>query len=151
MRKFLKGRRRYALLLLVGVGSLALMGAECQPEPVKPPPPPTGLSIAPTSHDFGNRAVDSGNTAAFTFTVTNHDPGMTRVSVVTSGVNSEDFIGSNFLGNCTWGVEVGGGTTCTVIVVFDPKTTGPKQASLDVQKLAGGPTATATLTGTGTP
>jgi hypothetical protein len=148
LRKFLKGRRRYALLVLVGVGSLAIMGAECQP--VKPPPP-TGLSIAPTSHDFGNRAVDSGNTAAFTFTVTNHDPGMTRVSVVTGGVNSEDFIGANFFGNCILGVEVGGGTTCTVIVAFDPKTTGAKQASLGVHKLAGGPTATAILTGTGTP
>jgi hypothetical protein len=41
MRRFLSsGRRRYALLLLlVGAGSLALMGNSCAPAPTKPPAP----------------------------------------------------------------------------------------------------------------
>ena len=147
MRKFLKGRRRYALLLLVGVGSLALMGAECQPEPIKPPPP-TGLSIEPTSHDFGNQAVGAGQTAAFTFTVTNHDPG----TFVGTTVPFENF--RAFGGTCGHDVQVGGGT-CTVNVIFDPATTGPKQDSFSVQNFgpggSTGHTATATLTGTGTP
>jgi hypothetical protein len=46
MRKFLtSGRRRYTLLLLlVGAGSLAVMGNSCAPAPTKPPPPPPTTS-----------------------------------------------------------------------------------------------------------
>ena len=153
MRKFLKGRRRYALLVLVGVGSLAIMGAECQPEPVKPPPP-TGLSIEPTSHDFGNQAVGAGQTAATTFTVTNHGPAMDPhtlvVTVIEGDVEEFTRFGSG-VGSCLSGVSLGVGETCTVNALFDPATTGPKQARVGVRALGtGDPTAWTTLTGTGT-
>lgn len=52
LRTLLKGRRRYALLLLVGVGSLAIMGAQCQPEPVKPQPPTTEPPAPPSGGNF---------------------------------------------------------------------------------------------------
>jgi Kelch motif len=48
MRKFLtSGRRRYALVLFVGLGSVVLAGAQCAPAPSKPPPatnPPPGTT-----------------------------------------------------------------------------------------------------------
>ena len=150
MRKFLKGRRRYAPLVLVGVGSLAIMGAECQPEPVKPQPPAsTGLSIEPTSHDFGNQSLGNQVHAETTFTVTNHGPEPKLVVTEHGGVNVLEFATG---GPCAQLVTLSVGGSCTVNARFDPKTTGPKQASLGVGPYdKSGPIAWATLTGTATP
>jgi HYDIN/CFA65/VesB-like, Ig-like domain len=151
MRKFFtSGRRRYALLLfVVGAGSLALMGAQCQPTK---PPAPTGLSVAPTSQDFGSQAIGAGPTTAEQFTVTNNGPDTSGTLAVTlDSFNPADFVIVAADDNCT-GTTVASGDTCTVDVTFDPATAGPKQASLDVasDEPADG-TATATLTGIGTP
>jgi hypothetical protein len=112
MRKFFtSGRRRYALLLLLGgVGSLAIMGASCAPTK-QPPPQPTGLSIEPTSWDFGT----STNTPE-TFTVTNNGPDTSgTLTVATQGNDHDDFTISN--DTCTNQV-LNVDATCTVDVTF---------------------------------
>lgn len=119
MRRFLKsGRGRFAVLLVVvGASSLAVMGSSCAPAPTKPPPPtsqppaPTGLSIEPTSFDFGTNL-----NVPHTFTVTNNGPN-TSGTLATNLVadDAANFaIGTN---NCA-GQTLAAGATCTVQASF---------------------------------
>jgi hypothetical protein len=157
MRNFLSlGRRRFAVGLFVIVGSLVLMGNQCAPKPTKPPAPtnppaPTGLSIAPTSHDFGNDVTDDGFTLGNqVFTVTNNGPDTSGTLHVTKGLYNPDNF--NIQPNTCEGATVAAGDTCTVKVYFeahhDP---GPRLATLIVS--SDDPddgTAVAELTGTAT-
>jgi hypothetical protein len=128
MRKFLtSGRRRYALLLfVVGAGSLALMGASCQPtKQPAPPPPPPGLTIAPTGHVFNT----TGEVQQFV--VTNNGGSTTGTLTTTlaneSGTNTGDFTTSS--DNCN-GNTLPAGNTCTLDVTLNA--TGQKAATLSV-------------------
>jgi hypothetical protein len=69
MREFLtSGRRRFALVLLVGLGSVALGGAQCAPGPTKPPPPPPPTTVSgppiPVGRDEVAGALWGGKLAA---------------------------------------------------------------------------------------
>src|SRR5262249_53150479 len=131
MRTFLaSGRRRYALLLLVvGAGSLAVMGASCAPAPTKPPPP-TGLSIDPTSHDFGLDLT----TVPKTFTVTNHGPNTSGVlATALAGVNHEDLVlAAAGVDNTCQDQTLAAGDTCKVVVEFAPVGIGPNPRVADL-------------------
>jgi hypothetical protein len=149
MRKLLpSGRRRYALLLFVAAGSLVLMGSQCAPKPTKPPAP-TGLSIDPTSHDFGNDTTDDGLTFGnLTFTVTNKGPDTSGTLHVTKDLfNPNNF---NIQPNTCEDATLAAGETCTVKVFFEAHDQpGPRLANLIVSsdKPADG-TAVAELKGT---
>jgi hypothetical protein len=141
MRKFLaSGRRRYALLLfVVGAGSLALMGASCQPTK---PPAPTGLSIDPATWDFGQGGVFPPKT----FTVTNNGSDTSGpLAVELQGGNPGAFDVTD--DNCT-GVQLDPAATCTVDAVFAPLSDVPFSTNLVVSGDPGG-SATAALSGTG--
>jgi hypothetical protein len=127
MRNLFSGRRRYALPLLVVGASLAVMGAQCQPQGGKPAP--TGLSIDPTSHDFG-----TNTTVPEAFTVTNNGPNTSGViNAATDGADADDFqIGAN---SCDDGDgTLAAGDTCVVDVTFIPLASGgtTRQADLVV-------------------
>jgi len=149
MGRFLRsGRGRFTLLLVVvGAGSLAVMGSSCAPKPVKPQPPTeTGLSIEPTSQDFGNGAVPKS------FTVKNNGPDASGTLVVETVLDDKgDFVvappGAD--NNCT-GETLAPDGTCTVQVTFVPSgASGGRLTTLRASsdKAADG-TAEAALTGT---
>jgi hypothetical protein len=145
VRTFLiSGRRRYALLLLVGAASLVVMGNTCE---TTKPPAPTGMSISPTSHDFGdvNFGVES---TPQTFTVTNNGPETSgTLTVDLEGGDAVDFLTKN--DTCT-GQQIDAGHTSSVDAALKPTSSGLKTTDLVVKSddPADG-TATATLTGHG--
>jgi hypothetical protein len=152
MRKFLiSGRRRYALLLLLGAGSLVIMGNTCAPTK---PPAPTGLSISPTSHDFGDQKIGTFTPPAdlATFTVTNNGPDKSGTLVFTF----QNFNPDNFAANvadCS-GKELNAGDTCQVSNVgFAPLApAGKKQTDMVVSSNIGADgTASASLSGNAVP
>jgi hypothetical protein len=142
MHKFLtSGRRRYALLLFVAAGGLAIMGAQCQPTK---PPAPTGLSIDPTAWDFGAGGVSPPQT----FTVTNNGSDTSgTLAVELQGGTPGAFDVPPADDNCT-GVQLGPAETCTVNAVFAPPSDIPFSTNLVVTGDPGG-SATAALSGTG--
>jgi hypothetical protein len=127
MHKFLtSGRRRYALLLfVVGAGSLAIMGAQCQPTK---PAAPTGLSIAPTEKVFD--ATDTGGTSTpQEFVVTNNGAEQSgTLAVALAGANSTQFVTS--ADTCTGTKLDADGGACTVSAAFKPTVIGPLSTSL---------------------
>ena len=129
MHKFLtSGRRRSALLLLVAAGSLAIMGAQCQPTK---PPPPTGLSIAPTGHVFST----TGEVEQFV--VTNNGQSTTG-TLTTSIVNEPGTDPGDFTAapdNCN-GNTLPAGNVCTLDVTLN--TAGQKAATLSVADASDG-------------
>jgi hypothetical protein len=149
MRKFVTSRRRrYALAFLVVGASLAVMGAQCAPQPTKPPAP-TGLSIAPTSHDFGELEIGTETPLAdqALFTVTNNGPEQSG----TLTAEFENFNPDNFGKDdgCT-GNQLDAGESCEILVAFTPlNPPGLKATDLVVSsdEPADG-TATAKLSGT---
>ena len=94
-------------------------------------------ALAPSSQDFGSRAISAGPSTAQTLTVSNTGSSdLTISSIVVGGADSEQFAKAD--GDCT-GSGAGQannlltpGDTCTVGVTFDPSTTGAKSATLDV-------------------
>jgi hypothetical protein len=140
---FVSRRRRYALLLIVAAASLVVMGNTCAPTK---PPAPTGLSISPTSNDFGSVAVNSSSQKV-PFTVTNNGPGQTGPLTVTMKTGNTNQFPIEF-NQCT-NQQLVVGASCEVEVAFDPTATGPLTSNLVAEADPGG-TATAVLTGTGT-
>lgn len=133
MRNLFSGRGRYALACLVAVGGLLTAAASC--EPVKPEPPgpvkepaSTGLSIEPTSHDFG---TDAGVPQAFT--VKNNGPNTSgTLDIAKSGdvLNQFDVAASGPDNTCS-GETLAAGATCVVDVTFNGDgPLGPAHADL---------------------
>jgi hypothetical protein len=146
VRKFLtSGRRRYALLLLLGAGSLVIMGNTCAPTK---PPPPAGLSIDPTAKVFADTVIGQVSTPQ-TFTVTNdgtETTGPLEVGLGEGGNNDQFVIGTE---NCDL-AELDPAEQCTVAVTFEPTASGPLAATLVVEGKPGG-IASAALSGNGLP
>jgi hypothetical protein len=120
------------------------MGAQCQPTKEAPP---TGLSIAPTSHDFGDGGPGPGPTQEFT--VTNNGPATSgTLTVDLENGTPTAFETSN--DTCT-NQKIDAGKTCTVDAAFDPESTGPFTTDLVAKsdEPADG-TAVAVLSGNGT-
>jgi hypothetical protein len=136
------GRGRWALVLVVLGASLAVMGAQCQPTK---PPAPTGLSISPTSHDYGSIAVNSSSQKVV-FTVTNNGPGQSGPLTVTMKTGNTNQFAIEF-NQCT-NQQLDVGASCEVEVAFNPTATGSLTSNLVAEADPGG-TATAVLTGTG--
>jgi hypothetical protein len=143
MRKFFtSGRRRYALLLLIGAGSLVVMGAQCQPTKEVPP---AGLTIDPATWDFGQLG---GVSPPKTFTVTNNGSDTSGpLAVELQGGNTNAFQVPIADDNCT-GHQLDPAETCTVDAVFAPLSDIPFSTNLVVTGDPGG-SATAALSGTG--
>jgi hypothetical protein len=151
VRKFLtSGRRRYALLLLLGAGSLVIMGNTCAPTK---PPAPTGLSIAPASADFGDQQIGTFTPPADleTFTVTNNGPDKSGTLTFAFQNFNPDNFAANVAG-CS-GKELNAGETCQVSAGFAPLApAGKKQTDLVVStNIAADGTAAATLSGNAIP
>ena len=100
----------------------------------------------PESWDFGTTLV--GNDAsAHTFTVTNNgDVPTGALAAELTGASFGDFVLSG--GTCLGGATLAPGSTCTVIANFHPRTSGPKETTLEVSGSPGGSVATR-LTGLG--
>ena len=96
------------------------------------------ISVAPASHNYGNRLV--GSTISQVFTVTNNSGSAVTVTSTTPPVGSDFTITAN---TCTGSVS----TTCTVTVRFAPATSGDFTGSFTVNSANG--LATANLTGHG--
>lgn len=151
MRNLFSGRRRYALACLVAVGGLVTAAASCEPtkQPVKEPAP-TGLSIAPTSQDFGLKGINDGPTDPVTFTVTNNGPATSgTLAVATENNNTNQFFANPDA--CT-GTTLDAGEKCSMGVFFNPNDTGPLTTDLVAKSdVDADGQAVATLTGNGTP
>jgi hypothetical protein len=144
MRKFLtSGRRRYALLLLVvGAGSLAIMGNSCAPTK-QPAPPATGLSISPAIGDFSSQTINPSQPyGPIRFTVTNNGPDDSGALTV-SGLSAPFAVA----GSSTCGPSLAAGDTCVVDVTFNPTAAS---GYLQTLKVSDGSSATATVAGVGT-
>jgi hypothetical protein len=143
MRKSLtSGWRRYTLAFVVVATSLGVMGAQCQP----PKTVPSGLSLDPTSWDFGNKHV--GDIDTVDFTVTNNGPGTTGpLAVSVQGGDAGEF---GLFGPGCAGETLGPGDSCSQGVLYAPTKPQHVSASFVVAASPGG-TATAGLQGTGFP
>ena len=109
----------------------------------------TGFSANPTSQAF-TEDIDDGVSADQTATFTNNSGGgLSIASVAIGGPNAADFgITGPGAGDCSAGVMLVDGSSCTVAVHFDPSVTGSKTATLTVT--TSGPLATVDLTGNAT-
>jgi hypothetical protein len=153
LRKLFSGRRRYALACLVAIGGLLTAAASCEsvkeaPKPVKEPAP-TGLSIQPTSWDFGT----SNTSTAKTFTVTNNCPDESgTLATNLTGPDDSDFALATAGNDNTYGgTTLAAGEKCVVEATFDPGPgdEGAKQAGLLVNSdVPADGEAIASLTGT---
>ena len=85
---------------------------------------------SPSGHDFGSRNTAAGASAPFTFTVTNDgDADLSISSVTIVGGDSGNF--GVDTDNCG-GETLAPTESCTILVVFDPSTTGLKNATLRI-------------------
>jgi hypothetical protein len=151
---FRSGRGAVASLELAGG---LLVGTACTPAKKSSPPSPTaappavGLSISPTSFDWGEIET-GGGTDPFTFTVTNDgqvDSGELGVTLDQPAPAQFKF-GARIPGvddSCS-GEVLASGEECTVGVEFSPTSDGLHEATLLVTADPGG-TASSALSGTG--
>ncbi|MCC7000354.1 MAG: choice-of-anchor D domain-containing protein [Deltaproteobacteria bacterium] len=104
---------------------------------------PAALDLEPASHDFGSLPV--GATAAQLFTISNTG-GMPSQPVVMALSNGAADLA---IGNSTCGVALAAGASCTVNLVFTPRTAGTRSAQLTAT--AASASATVTVSGVGVP
>jgi len=111
--------------------------------PSVPPPATPDISVAPTSHDFGDVTV--GNSSTVTVTISN--TGNSDLEIGQISLGGTDFVVSD--DNCS-DRTVAAGKNCTVTVTFNPQTEGAKSATISIA--SNDPdtsTATVALTGKG--
>jgi hypothetical protein len=100
------------------------------------------LTISPTTQNFGTESLGQSS-GALPFTLTNTGGGA-------AGGLSFTTTGSFSISSQTCGVTLGGGSSCTIYVVFSPTTVGSQSGLLTVSSTtAGVATVYAGLTGTG--
>jgi hypothetical protein len=125
-------RSRYAFASLLVAGSL-ISGAACakQANAGQPPPPATGLSVSPTTANYGSVSFGS-ESAPVTFTVKNNGPSPSEaLSVFTEGTDPAAFSWAPADDTCSDN-PLAVGAECTVSVSFIPQQgpTGDKTADL---------------------
>lgn len=107
-----------------------------------------GLSISPTSFDFGSEPVGAGASAAKTFEISSTGSAPNTIGTPTiAGADESEFAIPGDGDECA-GETLDPGEECTVEVVFDPGSSGAQTAVLSVPSEV--PTATAQLSGAGT-
>jgi hypothetical protein len=105
----------------------------------------TGVTVAPSSVAFGNEAENVAS-ASHSVTITNSgSSALTISSISILGTNSADFSQNN-----TCGTSLAAGASCTVAVLFTPRTTGSLAGDLTITDNATGSPQAVPLTGTGT-
>jgi len=107
---------------------------------------PGHADLSPATLSFGPRNLGAGPSAPLTFTLTNTGgTDLTVANVVSDDQNEFAVDTADCLGG--GGVLVPG-ASCAVPVSFDPGTTGPRSAQVEVQSDGGDPVADATGSGT---
>ena len=105
---------------------------------------PAALSVTPATFDYG-QVPEGTSSGDQTFTVTNNGQATSgTVALSLGGPNSGAFA----IDSTTCGAALPGGGSCTVVVQFEPGSTGTLTASLSATAAPGG-TATAALQGEG--
>jgi hypothetical protein len=110
--------------------------------------PNPGLTISPTSHDFGNLAVGDEGVSQQAFTL--ESSGMTPVTIGSlhvAGSDAGDFI---IVEEDCFSQQLAPQETCEVEVDFEPSAVGTRAATLNIGSDAPGTPTSATLSGTGT-
>jgi hypothetical protein len=109
-----------------------------------PSGPVPGVSLNPTSANFGNQATGTTSNPQ-PVTLTNVGTAQLAISsIVISGGNAGDFAQTN---NC--GTGLAPNNSCTINVTFTPSTTGTRTSSVVITDTAGGSPHTVALSGTG--
>ena len=111
---------------------------------------PAHLTISPTSKDYGNAAIQmppDGPAQAFLITNDGGVPTGTITASITGAAHDQfDKRADSCNGNTL--TTTGPGSSCTIVVAFEPTSLGTKNASLDVSATPGG-SVSAPLTGEG--
>ena len=109
-------------------------------------------AISPESADFGSRQINTGASAAKTFTLSSSGEAALVIGSAgpsVSGTDSTQFAVSG--GTCKAGASIEVGSSCTVEVTFNPTAAGAKSASLTIPTNVGDKTAALTGTGVAAP
>lgn len=110
--------------------------------------PVPGLTVTPSSANFGNRSVTSGAGPSTTFSVASTGTdGLQLETVGLTGGHATDFPMST---TCASGSYIGSGGSCSVTVSFDPSAIGTRSASIRIVSDAPGSPHLVPLTGNGT-
>ena len=111
--------------------------------PSVPPPITPDISVAPTSHDFGDVKVNESSSV----TVTISNTGGSDLAIGQLALTDGDFIISS--DNCS-NLTVAASDNCTVTITFEPQTEGAKSATLSIPSNdSDTPTVEFTLSGNG--
>ncbi len=102
---------------------------------------PGAIALAPSTVQFGSVVVGTPSTPQ---TVMVSNSGQTSVALGTPTVNND-----YALTGSTCGATLGGGQSCSLTVQFTPTVAGARPGQLTIPGSGGGPTAVATLEGTG--
>jgi hypothetical protein len=104
-------------------------------------------SVNPTSLSYGNQVINT-QSATKTVTLTNNGPQTIGPLASISGPNKDDFVRIN--DRCTpSSIFLPPGGTCTIGVAFKPKSTGDKNATLEIFSNASNSPQRVSLSGTG--
>jgi hypothetical protein len=107
------------------------------------------VTLSPTMADFGEVPVGDQGSAPGGFMVTNETNRAVVVTTSLTGTHASDFQLDTLHGGCAMGQQLQPRESCVLDVLFVPTATGARNATLTVQ--GGASTATAALSGTGTP
>lgn len=112
-----------------------------------PPPPAPAVSITPTTKNFGSMLVDSGPTSAQDFNVTNTGDAILNITgAAIVGADAGEFqVTTNICG-----ATLAPTNSCIVSAVFDPTSTGSKNATLQLTDDAADSPQSLALSGNGT-
>lgn len=112
---------------------------------ITPPPPAPVASISPTGLSFGSVTINTPSTAQTVKLTNTGDAILSITGIAVTGTNASDFAQSNTCGN-----SVAAGANCAISVIFTPKATGSRSASLTITDNAANSPQTVSLSGTGT-